>query len=60
MPTRDDLKKLLYEQYTLKARVNALEDIVSLIQKKPVITFNSDDSNKEYKSSDRTIEGADS
>lgn len=34
MPTRDDLKKLLYEQYTLKARVNALEDIVSLIQKK--------------------------
>ncbi len=29
-------------------------------EENPVITFNSDDSNKEYKSSDRTIEGADS
>lgn len=49
MPTRDDLKKLLYEQYTLKARVNALEDIVSLIQKyEKKVTRLHNDSKKNY------------
>lgn len=49
MPTRDDLKKLLYEQYTLKARVNALEDIVNLLQKyEKKVTRLHNDSKKNY------------
>lgn len=49
MPTRDDLKQLLYEQYTLKARVKALEDIISLIQKyEKKVTRLHNDSKKNY------------
>lgn len=49
MPTRDDLKKLLYEQYKLKARVYALEDIVSLIQKyEKKVTRLHNDAKKNY------------
>lgn len=56
MPTRDDLKKLLYEQYTLKARVNALEDIVNLLQKyEKKVTRLHNDSKKNYERLKKTL-----